>query len=263
MLGATTVIDASLGIRGDRYGRMPPVIAALSVLQQYPQYPGTSPSQSVQPAVASGVLSAILLLELFGALLFMASSWRIFTKAGEPGWWALMPFLNFYTMLRVGNRPGWWLGVFIVLPVATFMLVLAHPSLWLLIVVMWAGMLAMSILVTVGVGQAFDKDGGFIVGMVLLPFVFYPILAFGRSTYGGINPYRNQNREMEPYSLYGAPGVYNAPPPTAEPPAPGWGAPEAPGWSAPSLPSFGAAPTPPPWVPPTSAPPPPAADPSS
>ena len=35
--------------------------------------------------------------------------WKVFTKAGQPGWGILIPFLNIYFMCKIAGRPGWWL----------------------------------------------------------------------------------------------------------------------------------------------------------
>ena len=39
----------------------------------------------------------------------VAAFWRVFTKAGEPGWAVLVPFYNIIVLLKIIGRPWWWL----------------------------------------------------------------------------------------------------------------------------------------------------------
>jgi len=94
-------------------------------------------------------------------LLSVVAMWKAFAKAGQPGWACLVPFYNIYVLLQIGGKPGWWLVLFLV-PVVN---------------------LVMTILVLLAVAKAFGKGGGFVVGLILLPFIFWPILGFGGATY--------------------------------------------------------------------------------
>lgn len=107
----------------------------------------------------------IAALYLGAIVLWIGSFWQIFTKAGEPGWVIFIPIYNIYVLLRIAGKPGWWL-ILMFLP---FVNIIA------------------SILMYVGLAQSFGKGVGFTVGLVLLPFIFVPILAFGSSKYGYIN----------------------------------------------------------------------------
>ncbi len=97
-------------------------------------------------------------------LVVLASTWRLFTKAGEPGWAVLVPIYNIITLLRVAGKPLWWL-VLLLLPVAN---VFAADY------------------ISAGVAARFGKGTGFAIGMVLMPFLFYPLLAFGDARYGNV-----------------------------------------------------------------------------
>jgi hypothetical protein len=55
---------------------------------------------------ATGVL-ILAYLSIF--VLLVAAYWRIFTKAGQPGWAAIIPIYNTYVLLKVIGRPSWWL----------------------------------------------------------------------------------------------------------------------------------------------------------
>lgn len=93
--------------------------------------------------------------------------WRVFTKAGQLGWAAIVPVYNLYVLLRVaGNLPGWLLVLFII------------PYL----------NIVMMIIVGILVAERFGKGAIFGAGLGLLPFIFYPILGFGRATYTPLLP---------------------------------------------------------------------------
>jgi Family of unknown function (DUF5684) len=97
------------------------------------------------------------------AVFLIACVWRVFTKAGQPGWAAIVPFYNTYVMLKMVGRPGWWLVLFFI-PVVNIVI---------------------AIMVYIDVARAFGKGGGFTVLLILLPFIGWPILAFGDAMYRG------------------------------------------------------------------------------
>ena len=110
-------------------------------------------------AGGGGVIGMIIWLAL--AILMIVATWKVFVKAGRPGWAVLIPFYNTYVFLKIAGKPGWWLILFFV------------PLLNLII----------GIIATVAFAQKFGKGGGFTVGLILLPIIFMPILAFGEAQY--------------------------------------------------------------------------------
>lgn len=110
-------------------------------------------------------MEAFLILILVFALgiggLTVASLWILFQKAGQPGWAAIVPVYNMIVWLKVTRRPVWWL-VFLLIPYVN---------------------IVFDIILTVRTATVFGKGGGFAVGMVFLPFVFLPILAFSDARY--------------------------------------------------------------------------------
>lgn len=105
------------------------------------------------------IVSLLFILWVF----IIWTMWMVFRKAGQPGWAAIVPFYNFYVLLKAVGRPGWWLALMFV------------P---LVLVVIF-------IVVMVDLAKAFGKSGGFAVVLTLLPFVGWPILAFGDARYVG------------------------------------------------------------------------------
>ena len=102
-------------------------------------------------------LSVIAAVTVF----LVVSMWKVFAKAGEPGWAVLIPIYNAYVYLKIAGKPWWWLLLFFI------------PLVNLIIMIIAA----------VAFAKAFGKGVGFAIGMIFLGFIFYPILAFGDATY--------------------------------------------------------------------------------
>ena len=113
----------------------------------------------VAAAVGGGVGG---LLGLVIAIITIVGMWKIFVKAGEPGWAAIIPIYNMYIICKITAKPIWWLLLLLLCPFINF--------------VVW-------ILLSIALAKSFGKGVGFAIGMILLPFVFYPILGFGDATY--------------------------------------------------------------------------------
>lgn len=107
----------------------------------------------------AGVIFAIVYVVFL--VLVIAAMWRIFNKAGEPGWAAIIPIYNVIVLLRVAGKPWWWFLLFII-PIVN---------------------LIISIIVAIDLARNFGKGGAFAAGLIFLPFIFYPILAFGDARY--------------------------------------------------------------------------------
>ena len=108
-----------------------------------------------------GMLGTLIWLAL--TILMIVSMWKLFTKAGQPGWACIIPIYNIYVFLKIAGKPGWWLILFFV-PVLNFIF----------------GIIALA-----AFAQNFGKGAGFIVGLIFLPIIFYPILAFSGAKYIG------------------------------------------------------------------------------
>ena len=118
----------------------------------------------------AGLGTGMLVFGLAVMVFMIISWWIVLKKAGQPGWAILIPVYNFLVILRVAGKPWWW--VFAIL-----LAIIPFVGAILLLVVM--------ILVFHGISKNFGKGGGFTVGLVLLSFVFVPILAFGKAEYSG------------------------------------------------------------------------------
>ena len=119
---------------------------------------------STEVAVQGGIGSTLFGLAI--ALFMIVVMWKVFVKANQPGWGCLIPFYNLYLILKIAGKPGWWL-IWFFIPIANIII---------------------AIIATVAFAKAFNKGGGFAVGLIFLPIIFYPILAFGSAVYQGITP---------------------------------------------------------------------------
>ena len=105
----------------------------------------------------------ILLIQLAFIGAMIAGIWKVFEKAGEPGWAALVPIYNLIVLLRIAGKPWWWI---------------------FLILIPFAG-IVFAVLAIVSLARSFGKGTGFAVGLLLLGFIFYPMLGFGPDRYLG------------------------------------------------------------------------------
>lgn len=109
-------------------------------------------------AAGGGVVTLIWLAVM---VLVIASMWRVFSKAGQPGWAAIIPIYNMIVLIQIIRKPIWWIILFFI------------PFVNLIVM----------ILVALELAKVFGKGGGFAVGLILLPIIFYPILGFGDARY--------------------------------------------------------------------------------
>lgn len=110
-----------------------------------------------------GGIVALVIGVIYLAILvvFIASGWKVFSKAGEAGWQIFIPIWNAVVWLRIAGRPWWWL-LLMFIPIINFILV---------------------IMATLSFAERFGKGAGFAIGLLFLPIIFYPWLAFGDAQY--------------------------------------------------------------------------------
>jgi hypothetical protein len=89
--------------------------------------------------------------------------WKVFVKAGKPGWAAIIPIYNAIVLLQIVGRPGWWFLLYLI-PIVNIVI---------------------SIMVMIELAKVFGKGTGFGIGLLLLSFIFIPILGFGDAEYQG------------------------------------------------------------------------------
>lgn len=160
------------------------------------------------------------IISLVLCVFVLVCMWIIFRKADKPGWAAIVPFYNLYVLFEI----TWGSGMrFLLLLIPIYNIIL-------------------SIQTQVRLAKAFGKSGGFAAGLIFLPYIFIPLLAFGGTAYQGApvktayqpprpnapypnNPYQQPNtgyqQPSQPQSPYSQPqqASYTPPQQTAAAPA--------------------------------------------
>ena len=113
------------------------------------------------------VLFWFILITAFVAIVFEITCLSVvFSKADKPSWGCIVPIYGIILLCDIAGKPRWWT----LLCVIPFVNIVAY------------------IILSLGVARNFEKSDGFGVGLVLLPDVFYAILAFGDSEYSPFEP---------------------------------------------------------------------------
>jgi hypothetical protein len=120
-------------------------------------------AQETEVEAPKGPGAIFWICEIAFIILMVAAMWKVFSKAGQPGWAAIIPIFNTYVMCKVAGRPGWWL-ILLLIPFVNL--------------IIW-------IILCVDIARNFGKGAGFGIGLLLLPFIFFPILGFGSAEYQG------------------------------------------------------------------------------
>src|SRR5262245_61036676 len=58
---------------------------------------------------AVGMMICMGVVYLAVIILVVAGMWKVFTKAGKPGWAALVPIYNLIVLLEIVDKPVWWI----------------------------------------------------------------------------------------------------------------------------------------------------------
>ncbi|MGZ0712800.1 DUF5684 domain-containing protein (plasmid) [Coraliomargarita sp. W4R53] len=95
-------------------------------------------------------------------VLIAVALWKVFTKAGYPGIFAIIPIVNFFILTKVAGFSA-WLGLLFLVPIVNFVFAL---------------------IVAFRVGGAFGKGGVFSFFLLwMFSFVGYLIIGFGKASY--------------------------------------------------------------------------------
>jgi hypothetical protein len=148
-------------------------------------------SSSAAGAVAL-IFGAFLIPLIVIWLITVIGQWKVYTKAGKPGWAAIIPIYNLIVLLEIVGKPVWWIILFLI------------PCVNIIFLIWTLNLLS----------KSFGQSEGFTIGLILLGFIFWPILGFGSYQYlgpagaeGGLKP----NNPFDPN--YKDP--FNPPPPQA------------------------------------------------
>jgi hypothetical protein len=120
---------------------------------------------SDEEAVGLGIGLIFLFLLYFLVIVFLIiiPMWKIFSKAGKPGWAAIIPIYNIIVLLEIVGRPLWWIILYLV------------PCVNIVIMIM----------IYIDLAKSFGKDTGYGIGIFILPIIFLPMLGYGSAQYVG------------------------------------------------------------------------------
>ncbi|MFK7797186.1 MAG: DUF5684 domain-containing protein [Aureispira sp.] len=113
------------------------------------------------PTSSLGVIVYLLFI-----VFYLAGFWKVFEKAGKPGWASLIPLYNAYVLTKIADRPAWYLILFFV-PIANIFAACSICN---------------------GISIKFGKGMGYTLGLIFLGFIFFPVLGFGNAQYDGYVP---------------------------------------------------------------------------
>jgi len=105
--------------------------------------------------MAFSVIWLVLCLAIFIGI------WKVFTKAGQPGWAIIIPIYNAIVLIQIAKKPVWWIVLFFI------------PFVNIIV----------GIILAIEIAKAFGKGAGFGLGLAFFPMIFYPVLGFGSAEY--------------------------------------------------------------------------------
>jgi ABC-type sulfate transport system permease subunit len=94
-------------------------------------------------------------------IISIVAMWFVFVKANKPGWAAIIPIYNVWVTLEIIGKPWWWI-ILLLIPIVNIIV---------------------GIIMCYHLAKVFGQGPAFTVGLVLLPFIFMPILAWGKYNY--------------------------------------------------------------------------------
>ncbi len=138
-------------------------------------YTATSSADPALAGVALVFFGIMMLLYVAIIVVVLASYWKLFEKAGKPGWAGIVPIYNMVVMLDIAGRPLWWVALLFI-PIVNFVVA---------VIVMYEFV------------RSYGKDTAYAVITILIPVVMFPVMAFSKSTkYHG--PYGPEKANQTP-----------------------------------------------------------------
>lgn len=108
-----------------------------------------------------GIVGIIIYLAII--VVGIVSMWKLYEKAGKPGWAAIVPIYNLVVLLEIINKPIWWIVLFFI-PIVNIVAIF---------------------LIYIELAKVFGKDTLYGILMVFFGIIMIPMLAFGDAQYQG------------------------------------------------------------------------------
>ena len=107
------------------------------------------------------IMAFFIILAIVFAVFMIVAEWKLFSKANQPGWAIFIPIYNILVLLKVAKM-SWWNILLLLIPIVNIVI---------------------TFMVYINIAKNYGKDAGFGVGMVFLPVIFIPVIAFGNAVY--------------------------------------------------------------------------------
>jgi hypothetical protein len=132
------------------------------------------PNSAGAMAGVLALIGVLIIPILIVSLISIIGQWKVYSKAGKPGWACIIPIYNLIVLLEIVGKPIWWIFLFLI------------PCVNIIFIIWTINLLS----------KSFGQSEGFTIGLLLLGFIFWPILGFGNYQYlgpaaaeaGGIKP---------------------------------------------------------------------------
>lgn len=148
------------------------------------------PSSASAGAFAA-IMAACLIPALIVGIISLIGMWKVYEKAGKPGWACIIPIYSHIVLLEIVGKPIWWIILLLV------------PCVNIVVAVWIINLLS----------KSFGQSEGFTIGLIVLPFVFFPILGFGNYQYLG--PSAKEAAGYKPFNPNDYKDPFNNQPPQA------------------------------------------------
>ncbi len=137
--------------------------------------------------MSSGAIVATSVITIVCCVLLVIANWKIFTKAGEAGWKAIIPFYNAWVEYKFTWNPNMFFVALVLAIIVGLGQAIANPVFAVIALLASIGAMVFSIVENYKLSKAFGHGVGFTIGLIFLSFIFRLILGFGSSQYQG-NP---------------------------------------------------------------------------
>lgn len=126
----------------------------------------TQDIDAIFAAAFASIGTAQYVISIIIGIISIVAMWKIYSKAGEPGWAAIVPFYNLYVLFKItwGQGSRFWM---LLIPIYNIILMIQTQ---------------------IKLARVFGKSGGFAAGLIFLGPIFHLILAFSSAEYTGPDP---------------------------------------------------------------------------
>ena len=126
-----------------------------------PTYESSSSMTPAESTAMAGFMMLYWVVMLVLIVVTVVSMWKLFTKAGKPGWASIVPIYNNIVQLEIAGRPAWWVLLIMLVPFFN----------------VWVSVVSMIDFV-----RSYQRSGLWVIGFMLAPVIALPWFAFSSKT---------------------------------------------------------------------------------